>query len=206
MSDIYDGKVRIFRTTHSGDVYQMRMYIQEEQKYVRKSLKTRDKQLALTIAENEYIRYRAKILSGEKIFSISAEELRTRYLESVEELVTAGQISEGRGRNIKTYTKHWMEFVGKATRIQSIDKKFFQGYRAYRQKKVKDITMTAVVNETITIKQMYRWTVNEGLMPGTYVPDFGKINVQCGQCSIKIKAHELHFFCLHVIKTMSMLL
>ena len=25
--DIYDGKIRIYRTTHSGDVWQLRMYI-----------------------------------------------------------------------------------------------------------------------------------------------------------------------------------
>lgn len=41
----FDGKIRIFRTTHSGDVYQMSMYIKDEKRYVRKSLKTRDKKL-----------------------------------------------------------------------------------------------------------------------------------------------------------------
>ena len=176
--DIYDGEVRIFRTTHSGDVWQMRMYVREEQRYVRKSLKTRDKQIAISIAQNEFIFYQAKIRNGEKIFSITAEELRTRYLEHVSELVEAGQLSRGRETNIKTFTKHYVEFVGKNTKIQNIDRKFFQGYRAFRQKMKKDITMTVVVNETITVKQMYRWAKEQGFIAQNYEPDYGKIKVQ----------------------------
>ena len=30
VTDILDGEVRVFRTTHSGDVWQMRMYVPEE--------------------------------------------------------------------------------------------------------------------------------------------------------------------------------
>ena len=31
--DIFDGNVRIYRTTMSGDVWQMRMYVKDEQRY-----------------------------------------------------------------------------------------------------------------------------------------------------------------------------
>jgi len=178
ITDIFDGHVRIFKTTHSGDVYQMRMYVQEEKRYIRKSLKTRDKQLALSIAQKEFIFYQAKILNGEKLFSLTANEMRERYLKYVQTLVDEKQISVGRQTNIKTFTKHYLEFVGKNTKIQNIDKKFFQGYRSHRQSKKEDITMTVVVNESITIKQMYKWCVNEGLIQSGYVPDFGTIKVR----------------------------
>ena len=175
--DIYDGKIRIYRTTHSGDVWQLRMYIQNEQKYIRKSLKTRDKDAAVKIAQDEFIKYSAKILNGEKIFSISAKDLRERYLEYVMTLVGEAQLSKGRAGNIKTFTKHFMDFVGSTTKIQNISHKFFQGYRSHRQKKVPGITMTVVVNESITIKQMYRWAINEGFIQPNYTPDFGRIKV-----------------------------
>ena len=178
VTEIYDGKIRIFRTTHSGDVWQMQMYVQSEQKYIRKSLKTRDKDSAVRIAQDDFIKYSAKILNGEKIFSLSAKELRDRYLTHVETLVDDSQISRGRANNIKTYTKHYMEFVGSTTKIQNVPQKFFQGYRAFRQRKIASITMTVVVNESITIKQLYKWSINEGLMPPNYLPDFGKINVK----------------------------
>jgi len=118
------------------------------------------------------------VIIGEKLFSITAEELRTRYLKSVAELVSGNQISVGRESNIKTHIKHYVEFVGKAAKIQNIDKKFFQGYRQFRQSMKQDITMTAVVNETISIKQMYRWAAEEGLISATYIPNFGRINVR----------------------------
>lgn len=176
--DIFDGEVRIFRTTHSGDVWQMRMYVRDEQRYVRKSLKTRDKEIAVSLAKSEFIFYQAKIRNGEKLFSITAEELRTRYLEHVSELVGAGQLSAGRQTNIKTFTKHYLEFVGAKTKIQNIDRKKFQEYRAFRQKAKKDITMTVVVNESITVKQMYRWAKEQGLIAQNYELDYGKIKVQ----------------------------
>lgn len=173
--DIFDGNVRIFRTTNSGDVWQFQMYVKDEQRYIRKSLKTRDKEVAIGLAQKEFIFYQAKLFNGQKLFSITADELRTKYLEYVDQLVEDGQLSAGRRTNIKTFTKHYVEFVGKSSKIQNIDRKFFQGYRAFRQKKKADITMTVVQNETITIKQLYNWAKDNGLIDQTYQLDFGKI-------------------------------
>ena len=53
VTDILDGEVRVFRTTHSGDVWQMRMYVPEEKKYIRLSLRTKDKDAALKLERNE---------------------------------------------------------------------------------------------------------------------------------------------------------
>ncbi len=180
MSDehtIFDGNILVYRTTHSGDVWQFRMYVQEEQRYIRKSLKTRDKEIADDRARNEFIQYQAKLKNGEKLFSITAKELREKYLAHIQEQVDGGQLSKGRQVNVKVHSKHFVEFVGAGSKIQNIDKKFFRTYRAFRQKKVKDITMSTVVNETISIKQMYRYAIDEGLIGQTYKPDFGEIKV-----------------------------
>jgi len=157
--DILDGEVRLFHTTHSGDIWQMRMHVPSEQKYVRKSLRTRDKEVAIKLARAEYISVSAKVQNGEKIFSISAKDLRDQYLLYIDSLVRDNQISKGRAGNIKTYTKHYMEFVGSTTKIQNIKENQFQDYRSFRQKKIPGITMTVVVNESITIKQMYKWAI-----------------------------------------------
>jgi len=45
--DILDGLAQIFRVKQSGDVYQFRMYVKDEQKHYRKSLKTSDLETAL---------------------------------------------------------------------------------------------------------------------------------------------------------------
>jgi integrase len=176
--DILDGEVRLFHTTHSGDIWQMRMHVPSEQKYVRKSLRTRDKEAAIKLARAEYISVSARIQNGEKIFSISAKELRDQYLVHIESLVKDNQISKGRAGNIKTYTKHYMDFVGSTTKIQNIKESQFQEYRSFRQKKIPGITMTVVINESITIKQMYKWAAGKGMIQPGYLPDFGKIKAR----------------------------
>jgi integrase len=176
--DILDGEVRLFHTTHSGDIWQMRMHVPSEQKYVRKSLRTRDKEVAIKLARAEYISVSAKVQNGEKIFSISAKDLRDQYLLYIDSLVRDNQISKGRAGNIKTYTKHYMEFVGSTTKIQNIKENQFQDYRSFRQRKIPGITMTVVVNESITIKQMYKWAIGKGLIQPGYMPDFGRIKVR----------------------------
>ena len=40
--ELFDGRVLIYRTTNSGDVYQARIYVASEQRYVSTSLKTRE--------------------------------------------------------------------------------------------------------------------------------------------------------------------
>ena len=154
--DLFDGRIRIYRTTHSGDVWQFQMWISEEKKYIRKSLRTRDKEIAINLAEDLFIEARTKQRSGEKLFSMTAKELRTKYLDYIKERVQGDQLSEGRFTNIKTFTKHYLRFVGENSKIQNISEDFFEGYRAFRQSELATITMTVVQNESINLFRKYR--------------------------------------------------
>lgn len=171
--DILDKRVKIYRT--ASKVWQMQMWIREEGKYVRESLHTEDREIAMKKAEERFIFFRAKILQNEKIFSITLDELRNRYLDYIQQQVEARQLSKGRAGNIKTFTKHCLAFLGKNTKIQNVPAKKFREYLAYRQKCKSDILLTVVRNESITIKQMYRWAVDESLIQNSYLPDFGNI-------------------------------
>jgi len=90
--DLFDGRIRIYRTTNSGDVWQFLMYVQSEQRYVRKSLKTRDKEIAAERAEKMFIDYQARLIRNEKIFSITAKQLVEKYLMYERERHESGQI------------------------------------------------------------------------------------------------------------------
>jgi integrase len=175
--DLMDGEIRIYRTTHSGDVWQMRMYVADEKRYVRKSLKTRDKTLAIERAKKDFIFYQAKMQNGEKLFSITTQELINRYRLFEQERLDGQQISEGRFSNIKTHTNRYLEFVGKSEKIQNISNKKFREYRTFRQSAKRDITMNAVINELTTIKKMYDFARTEGLINANYKIDVGFIRV-----------------------------
>ena len=173
--DIYDGEVKIYRTT--SKIWQFQMWISEEQKYVRETLRTENREDAIDNAKKKYIFYKAKIHNNEKIFSITAQELRDHFLIYVLDQVDNRQLSKGRLMNIKTYTKHYLDFVGKNTKIQNIDTKKFREYLAFRRMKKSDILATVVRNESITIKQMYAFGQSEGFLKQTYILDFGVIKV-----------------------------
>lgn len=175
--DLMDGEIRIYRTTHSGDVWQMRMYVADEKRYVRKSLKTRDKTLAIERAKKDFIFYQAKLQNGEKLFSITAQELVNRYRLFEQERLDGQQISEGRFSNIKTHTNRYLDFVSKTEKIQNISNKKFREYRTFRQSAKRDITMNAVINELTTIKKMYDFARTEGLINANYKIDVGFIRV-----------------------------
>ncbi len=63
---------------------QLKIYIREEQKYYRKSLRTRDEDLARRLADDEYVQVRAKRLTGEKIFKITLWQVIDEWLDDRE--------------------------------------------------------------------------------------------------------------------------
>lgn len=170
---MFEGRIRVFKT--ASQIWQMQIWIPEEQKYVRESLKTADKEVAAKKAEERYIDLRAKVQHGQRVFSIRASEMRLKYLDHIKELVKNDQISEGRANNIKTYTKHYLDFVGDTSQIENIPEKKFRDYLSYRRQRKSDIQATVVANESITIKQMHRWAQSEGLLRKSYECDFGTI-------------------------------
>jgi integrase len=175
--EILDGRVKVFRTTSS--IYQAQMWINEEGKYVRKSLRTDNLETAKQRAENLFIECRALAQSGQKIFSISAKELVEKFLSHMEKEVEKENVSEGRFRNIRTFTKHYLNFIGRDAQVKNIDRKKFRDYFAFRREKKKDILASVIQNEASTIKQMYRWAVDEGFISSVEAAiDFGKIKVK----------------------------
>ena len=61
---ILDNQVKIFRT--NSKIYQFQLWIKEEQKYVRLSFHTEDKDTAITKATERFIYYRSKTLNHER--------------------------------------------------------------------------------------------------------------------------------------------
>ena len=68
-TEIFEGEAVIFRTTQGGKVWQFRTWIQEHQKYYRKSLRTKDKDAALEKGRELYLQLNHRARQGETIFS-----------------------------------------------------------------------------------------------------------------------------------------
>src|SRR3954463_1746643 len=138
--DVMEGNIRVFRTIHSGKVWQMSSWVREQQRYFRKSLRTKDLGEAKQLATEEYIEIKARLRNGEMVFAKTARALVDEYLAEQTKRVRPtgrhqGGISEGRHALIASVlNRHYLGQVGEGTRIDKIDPLSFKEYFKQRWK------------------------------------------------------------------------
>ena len=77
-TDILGGKAIILMNDFS--IWQFRMWVSDEKKYVRKSLKTKDKSDAIKTAEQMVIEISYRVNNGEKMFGITVAEAVEQFV------------------------------------------------------------------------------------------------------------------------------
>ena len=160
--DIFDGEAQIFQTKASNGVWQFRTFIKDEGQYVRKSLRTKDKDSAIERAKKLFFEIQANLNSGKKIFSITLYELIDGYIEFRLKHVDSGYITAGRLQTIKSQLKHFLDLKGGKTNLNELDKKCAFDYQYYRRSiGAKDVTIR---NEQATINAVFKWGYQEGLI------------------------------------------
>ncbi len=88
--EILGGQAKVFRVPNSGDVWQFQIWISDEKKYLRKTLKTKDLDTAVQRAETLYLETMSDVKTGRKIFGITLNELCDKYTKWREEDVALG--------------------------------------------------------------------------------------------------------------------
>jgi len=69
------------RTKDSGEVWKIRCYIHSEKRHFKKSLRTKDLDVAKTKGRKLYYSMMGKIDFGQRLFTITSSELGKRYLD-----------------------------------------------------------------------------------------------------------------------------
>jgi integrase len=171
---LFDGDVKVFRVPASGKVWQVYIWIREEQKDIRRSLKTRDIELARDRAKEIYFDYRTKSRNNEPIFDKKAHEIVEAYLDAQEKRVKQGSITKEFKQTLKSRMKHYIDFIGADTNVTSIPEIKFEDYRLFRKESAPKVTLMTLYNERGTIKALYKFAVDRGLIRKAYVPNFGE--------------------------------
>jgi integrase len=143
-----------------GEQWQFRMWLEKEHKYVRKSLRTKNKITALERGKNYYLELHANIQQGKTYFSITTKEAVDMYIKYREKDLKAGLIVEGRLGTIKTHLDHWLGFIKKDTKIRDLARTDCEGYyhhRTNKDKKKKVGSPTTILNEQSTINAMMKY-------------------------------------------------
>jgi integrase len=172
---VFGGRVKIFRTKQSGDVWQMRVWFHENQKYFRKSLRTEDIDEAKLRAEEIYLDLRAKVKNGERVFEHTTRELVNKYIEHRNEDVIANMITKERLQTISSQMKHYLSFVGDNIKIDAIPPHKFQEYHSYRKTYAPTVRLITLANEISTIKNFYQFGIDRRFISSSSMPLFPKI-------------------------------
>jgi integrase len=180
--DILDGLAQIFRVKQSGDVYQFRMYVKDEQKHYRKSLKTSDLETALIRGRELGMELSTNVKQGKRVFGQSIEEAVELYLDDRKTDVDSGLIVKGRWSAISTQLKHFVEIVGRRTKVSELDRGSLFEYSRLRKaiankKTGKTVTDTTVANEQSTINHMMKF-LNRKDISHFDLFDFKKIKIR----------------------------
>ena len=174
---ILGGKCFIYRNVRSGKVWQYQQWIKDEKKYIRISLKTTDREIATEIAEKKFAETLGRIHSGEKIFSITAQEFCNRYLQHLQKRVTLGAIRASFKRAIKYHLNHYLSFVGSETKIQSIPAEKFRDFADYRRNHTPQPGFLNVKDSQVAIGTLYRWGMEEQLITRKSLPKWSEFRI-----------------------------
>jgi len=116
--EIYDEAVVYKR----GEYWQMRMWLGKEKKYARFSLRTRNRDTAIDKAKKYYHELMAQQLAGKTYFSKTTKQGVEEYLKQRALDVEAELIVKGRYGTIKTHLEHWLDFIGRDTKLKELER------------------------------------------------------------------------------------
>ena len=153
--EIYDEAVVYKR----GEYWQMRMWLGKEKKYARFSLRTRNRDTAIDKAKKYYHELMAQQLAGKTYFSKTTKQGVEEYLKQRALDVEAELIVKGRYGTIKTHLEHWLQFIGRDTKLKELERTDCENYLHSRTKTKKkiNVSQTTVANEQSTINAMLSW-------------------------------------------------
>jgi integrase len=160
--EILGGKCKIFRVANSGDVFQFQMWISEEKKYLRKSLRTRDLEAAISRAENLYLETMTNVKTGRKIFGITLKELSDAYIKEREGDVVLGNITKARLATLRGQLKHFLSYKGHQTKLAELERQSYYDYELWRMQEKPNTKKGTIRNEQSTFNHMMKYAYRDG--------------------------------------------
>ena len=176
---------KVYRRRDGGEQYWCRIYSDTDKKYIRRSLKTKNKELAIINCKNFYKEVIKLSSTGETIITTSVPSLTKKFLQYQSLLVDKGKLSKSRLKTMTRTLKRVGMFLGKSSRVGSIPReKFLSEYEEYRYKtsqKKKELEDVSIYLEIQVWKQMVLWGIDRGLVSKTTHLVYPKLNTKSGR-------------------------
>jgi hypothetical protein len=141
-----------------GDYWHFRLWLKAENKYARKSLGTSNRATAIDRGEVIYLELRANQQNGKKYFSLNAKEGVRLFLEHREKDISIERIVKGRHGTITTHLNHWLDFIGRDTKLKDLGRTACEDYFSKRMANAKrPLAHSTLHNEQGTINSMMKY-------------------------------------------------
>lgn len=157
-----EGEIPIFEDAviyKRGEYWQFRMWLAKENRYARRSLRTRSEVTAIEKGKETYLEIYGNMTQGKTYFSLTTKQGVEKYLAQRKKDLDAGLIVKGRLGTIKTHLEHWLVFIKKDTKLKELERTDCENYFHERTKTKKKISIrqSTVENEQSTINAMMMW-------------------------------------------------
>ncbi len=124
-----EGEIAIFDEAciyKRGEYWQFRMWLPKENKYARKSLRTRSEATAIEKGKAAYLEIYANLQQGKSYFSITTKEGVEKYLSFRMRDVELGHIVKGRHTTIATHLQHYGRCMTATEQHTQLGKRFIE--------------------------------------------------------------------------------
>ena len=173
--DVLGGIAHIYQVKQSGDVWQFRMWLPNERKHYRKSLRTKALSEALIKAEKLALELRVDIETGKKVFGITVRNLFDLYINNREKDIGEGDgtITKGTWKTLPYKLNHGCSMLGWDTKVSFVKQGDLEDYRQ-RRTEDRSVNIQTILNEQSQLNAM--WEMGYKLGHSTFRHlDFKKI-------------------------------
>jgi integrase len=173
--DVLGGIAHIYQVKQSGDVWQFRMWLHNERKHYRKSLRTKVLSEALIKAEKLALELRVDIETGKKVFGITVRNLFDLYINNREKDIGEGDgtITKGTWKTLPYKLNHGCSMLGWDTKVSFVKQGDLEDYRQ-RRTEDRSVNIQTILNEQSQLNAM--WEMGYKLGHSTFRRlDFKKI-------------------------------
>ena len=154
---IFDGEASIYKTKERGNNYQFRMFIKDENKHYRKSLRTDDYDIAVEKAKKLTKDLMAHGMSDKRVFSIRVEELIEQYLDyRKNDIDKETGITRKRWMTLSSQLKYFSLICGARTKLSDLNIDDLFEYSVLRNN-IKNCVASTIRTEKATINHCIKF-------------------------------------------------
>jgi integrase len=167
--------------SRSGDTYQCHIWLKDERKHLRKSLRTTDYKTAVQRGEKLILETLTGVESGKKFFGLNLGVLIDEYLEyRKKDIGKEGGITAGRFTTIQSQCRALLRTKPSSLKMSELDENSFFDWRQMRQDDNPTIALVTIRNEQATINSIANFAHRKQYIPFQKF-NFRKISISKGQ-------------------------